>query len=146
MFKNVAPFSWNSFRIMFRAVTDTQLIPAIALALVVSFAWFLVAYRLHKRGLPAEPETQNVALSLWVALPVIATMAYYWVVGKDVSNVTTIPRLFVCTIVGVIFASLIIGAFQMAFFGHSLQKRTRVLTLINGSGLIVLLLYAAFAG
>ncbi|SFP86504.1 hypothetical protein SAMN03159463_05020 [Mesorhizobium sp. NFR06] len=39
---------------MLRAVT-AQLIPAIALAFVVSFGWFLVAYRLYKRDLPLGP-------------------------------------------------------------------------------------------
>ncbi|MBZ9765528.1 hypothetical protein LB526_01975 [Mesorhizobium sp. CA6] len=57
------PFSASQFRIMFRRVTDAQIVPPIALALVVSFVWFVVAYRLYKRDLPLGPNNAAKAIA-----------------------------------------------------------------------------------
>lgn len=109
---------------MFRRVTATQIIPAIALALMVSFGWFLVAYRLYKRDLPLGPNNESVAQSLWLLLPVAILGFYFWLAG-DARSASPL-QIFMCTIAGVMVAAIPIGVFRMGVYDSSYRKPIRI--------------------
>ncbi|WP_206517052.1 hypothetical protein, partial [Mesorhizobium sp. M1A.F.Ca.IN.022.07.1.1] len=143
--RDLPPFPSVTIRIMFRAVSAVQLYPPIALAAVASFLWILVAYRLYKRDLVTGPKESPSLHDIWYVLPLVPTALYFWATGGLEAKSTTFIHIFFCTLCGIAFAILIVGAFQMAFYSRSLQKRTRVIIGAEGVFFLGLLVWSALA-